>query len=551
MKNGSFTYYVLSYLFFSICVVKAQIWMVDPLEPIYPDSNNLSSYSSIWENYFPLNTIADVHIVAELPPSYEYKINASLNGEELNNVLSKLIHVPVEENTGLDSRTEQFTGQINPYVIRRSPFRIYEVIKPLKNQIFKVQNTYTAFRLEIPEQMITSPGKYEIIIQIEGDEIKEIGKFIFHILPVELPKLSESKFFYTNWFNLNRMEEKHGVKRWTDPWFLMLEKYASLMAHGRQNSITIPNELFQYADDKFSLDESKLLKFIDVFRKSGFQYFESPHLLYRGDEDDWNDPELKVVLTKRRFYRENGNDDIRQIVELIKDFTKSNNLSNNWLQHIADEPTTINAACYKDAVKLVKSIFPEIKIMEATNARDSLAGAIDIWCPLINDFQENEYFFKERKNAGEKVLVYTCLIPGGEWLNRTLDMERLRQVYFGWGAAYYNTEGYLHWGLNQYYADPFEQSVVKHPSPIAGPTNYLPAGDTHIIYPGENAPYSSLRFEAHRIGCEDYELLQILKLENKSQFDHLVRQVFRSYTDYSLNIRDYRETRKKLLEALK
>ena len=35
----------------------------------------------------------------------------------------------------------------------------------------------------------------------------------------------------------------------------------------------------------------------------------------------------------------------------------------------------------------------------------------------------------------------------GKWLNRTLDMEKIRQVYFGWGGSKYNTMGYLHWGL--------------------------------------------------------------------------------------------------------
>ena len=34
---------------------------------------------------------------------------------------SQLVDVPVEQNTGLDSRTEQFTKQHNPYVIRRAP----------------------------------------------------------------------------------------------------------------------------------------------------------------------------------------------------------------------------------------------------------------------------------------------------------------------------------------------------------------------------------------------------------------------------------------------
>ena len=31
--------------------------------------------------------------------------------------------------------------------------------------------------------------------------------------------------------------------------------------------------------------------------------------------------------------------------------------------------------------------------MEATNTRDSLGDAIDIWCPIINDFQEKRRIF--------------------------------------------------------------------------------------------------------------------------------------------------------------
>ncbi|MBT8301351.1 MAG: DUF4091 domain-containing protein, partial [Maribacter sp.] len=114
----------------------------------------------------------------------------------------------------------------------------------------------------------------------------------------------------------------------------------------------------------------------------------------------------------------------------------------------------------------------------------------------------------------------------------------------------YNTGGYLHWGLNQYKEDPFEYSVVKHPSLAASANNYLPAGDTHIVYPGSDEPLSSIRFEAHRIGCEDYELLHALKLKNKRKQQRLVKKLFRSYTDYNLNLITYRSTRKKLLKSL-
>jgi len=540
---------LILFLFANTCF--AQLWMIDPLDAIYPDKNQLNNYTNRWKADFSKGTTADVHVLIKIPKGKTFTISASKDGEELGvDVWSQLIDVPVEQNTGLDSRTEQFKNKINPYVIRRAPFRIFEVIQPIKEEKLTSTTNFTALRLSIPTSILEK-GTHKIKIKITSEDFEEEGIFIIKIYPVELPKLSESQFYYTNWFNLSQMEEQHQLEPWSDSWFEMLDKYAKLMAHGRQNSIIIPHELFKFYDDEIILEEEKLLRFINVFRKYDFKYFEAPHLMYRGDNDDWGDPELKVVLTKRRYYKEGGKIDIEALMNLIHDFVVNNDLTDGWLQHIADEPTSVNAQCYKDVVKQVKEIYPEIKIMEATNDRDGIAGAIDIWCPLINDFQENESFFREREKLGEKVLVYTCLIPGGKWLNRTLDMEKLRQVYFGWGAAYYNTGGYLHWGLNQYKANPYEQSVTHHSAPGASANNFLPAGDTHIIYPGKEGPLSSIRFEAHRMGCEDYDLLQELKALDLKKYDELVKNLFRSYTDYNLSIPDYRKVKMKLLKSLK
>jgi hypothetical protein len=532
-------------------IASTQMWLVDPLTPIYPDINDLSSSNRKWKAHFAKNTYADVHILIKLPKGQKFTLEASLNNKKINlKYFSELIDVPVEQNTGLDSRTEQFQNKTNPYVIRRAPFKIFEVIKPINSQIFISKKNYSAFRISIPTNILDPLKLHKVNIVMKSQDFEQKGVFTIKVHPVKIPDLSESEFFYTNWFNLSRMEEYHKLKRWSDDWFKMLDKYAQLMAYGRQNSITIPGELVQYENDQISLNEVLLLRFINVFKKYNFKYFESPHLMNRGANDDWGDPELKVALTKRRYYKENGKDDIREIMKLFKGFAVRNNLTNNWLQHIADEPTSINAACYKEVAKQVKSIFPEVKIMEATNDRDGISGAIDIWCPLINDFEENESFFRSREARGEEVLIYTCLIPGGPWLNRTLDMEKLRQVYFGWGAAFYQTKGYLHWGLNQYYADPYKQSVVKHPSPVASDNNYLPAGDTHIIYPDISGPLSSIRFEAHRIGCEDFDLLQITKTEKLKLQNKIITILFRSYTNYNLNLKDYRSTKKKLLRKL-
>ena len=305
---------------------------------------------------------------------------ATSANQSFDEYLSELIAVPVEENTGLDSRTEQFKGIKNPYVIRRAPFRVYEVIKPIDADSYITNENYSAFRLSIPTDDLAF-GKHKIKVEVVGDSWKMDALFTPVIHQIEVPELADGKFFYTNWFSLKNMEEKHEVERWTDGWYDVLGNYASMMAHGRQNSITIPGELITYENEQFTLDEDRLLRFIDVFRDVGFSWFESPHLMNRGDNDDWGDPELKVVLTKRRYYKENGKDDVAKIVELYKNFAIKNNLTESWLQHISDEPTATQASCYSDISKQIKSIFPGIKIMEATNDRDGLVGAVDYWCP--------------------------------------------------------------------------------------------------------------------------------------------------------------------------
>ena len=523
--------------------------LLNTLEAVYPDSNNVKLKNTLTTN-IAKNSAAEVHILVK--SEIGNLISFSTQSKNISNVnLSVIEPVPVEQNTGIDSRTEQFLGVLNPHVIRRAPFDVFEIIYPLEERRIKTKYRYSLIRLTIDPENFKSNKDYVINISI-SDKLKNLKKLKFKIKvhSVLIPDLIDSNFFYTNWFNMQKMEEKHDLKRWSKKWYKMLDKYAQIMAKGRQNCIIIPKELISLKNNKIILDEKKMISFIEVFKKHGFTYFESPHLLGRGENDNWGNPELITSLRKKGYYSSEGKKEIDTIIHKIKKFTLKYNLKNQWLQHISDEPTDVSAKCYQDAAKQIKSIYPEIKIMEATNAMESLSGSIDLWCPLINDFQENEEFFRNREKEGEKILIYTCLVPGGKWLNRTLDMERIRQVYFGWAGSKYNTFGYLHWGLNQYKANPFTQSVVKHPSPAASSNNYLPAGDTHIIYPGKNGPLSSLRFESQRLGIEDYEILEILKSINPSKHSRFIKKLFINYTDYSLSINKYMRIKRRVLKSI-
>ena len=535
--------------FFSAISIAQDVGFSNILDAVYPDRNNLKFY----KNYSidsPKNTIYNINLVVKSELNSVIKVD--YKSDSFNKIIfSEVLDVPVEQNTGLDSRTERFKGNVNPYVIRRAPFRIFEIINPIKSSMLISKSNFSLINVKIPIDKNLNLDKHQIDFTIHINDQKFRLKLKINIHDIIIPELEKSNFFYTNWFNLSKMEEYHQLERWSTDWYIMLDKYAKLMAYGRQNCVKIPGELIYIENDEIFLNEERMMSFINVFLKYGFKYFESPHLLDRGKNDDWGNPELITKLRDVGYYSEEGKKEINDVALKIKEFTEKYNLNDKWLQHIADEPTSVNAQCYIDVSNQIKDIHPDIKIMEATNTRESLGNSIDIWCPIINDFQENEDFFRSREKLGEKILVYTCLVPGGKWLNRTLDMEKIRQVYLCWGGSKYNTMGYLHWGLNQYKANPFEKSVIKHPSPAAGPNNFLPAGDTHIIYPGKNGPLSSLRFESHRIGCEDYEILESLKKINPKKHKLLINKIFKNYTLYNLNIKKYNRIKSRILKTLK
>ena len=129
-----------------------------------------------------------------------------------------------------------------------------------------------------------------------------------------------------------------------------------------------------------------------------------------------------------------------------------------------------------------------------------------------------------------------------------MDGELLRPALLGWGCANYRVDGFLHWGFNYYAAgqDPFKESCPAH----GNGGNHLPPGDTHIVYPGQDGPWPSVRLEAQRMGLEDLELLRVLQKKDSAAADKIIKTMFRKFDDYTTDTGVYRTCRKKILEEL-
>ena len=214
-----------------------------------------------------------------------------------------------------------------------------------------------------------------------------------------------------------------------------------------------------------------------------------------------------------------------------------------YVQQVCDEPIDENAESYSEIVRLLKSLAPDLKVMEACQTTKTI-GAIDVWVPQLDFWHENHSFFEERKKAGEELWFYTCCNPRGEYPNRFIELPLIKGRILYWMGFKYGAAGHLHWGFNYWSDDPFGQTSF----PGAG--TFLPGGDSWIVYPGYRKFLRSIRYEQMRDGIEDVALLEMLSDKNPALAMELCNTLIINWFSYSSNPALYRDVKRWLLDAL-
>lgn len=540
--------------------------LFDELEPLFPDTDPRSG-SSLHTAAVASDTYAGVHIllsgltpgkcvaVEVLPPQRMAASSGADGGSVKHPVpdhrykLFELLPLPVEANTGAVSRTEWMDGEPNPHVIRRAPFTVYDVLKPCTNALTaKGAVMALAFRCKAdsPRREVK---KWSLLITHEG--ISRKLDFEVEVFPVSVPEAGAADHKYVNWFSHKGIARYHNAPLFSEEWYKIYELYLKLGKYGRQNMALVGAELFfDLEEGRPVLNETKLNRLMEIYNRVGIHWLEGGHLIGRRD-GEWEATQAETVFTRRPIPGE-GELELEDMSHQIYAYLEKHGLTSRWIQSLMDEPLDCMADTYRRSMEIMKAAMPGIPFLDASIARETIAGSLDYWCPTTNKYEKYQEFFDGRLEKGDRLLVHTCLDPAGNYCNRMLDQERLRQVWIGWAPALYTgIEGYLHWGgmslegMDPYYLAAPLPEITDYETNRSG---VLPAGDAVIMYPGFHEAYSSTRLEAYRIGFEDLVLLQRLRERDPEGVETLVRQVFRRYDDYEKDVRQYRKVRRLLLE---
>lgn len=521
----------------------------DPITWLYPDTEFPGTPVREFTCDTAQASIADVNILfTELKEGCRLSFSISEETGALGDFrLFQFIDVPVEENTGAVAFTER-DGVRNEFVTRRAPFRVYDAMKPISGKTAAAVAKTAAFRLQadIPES--SPPGIYTVAIKVCCGKEEASFSFAIRVYGVSLPVDAELKFPYSNWVSFENIAARHGLKLWEGKYWDMLRKYARLAARGRQSSFLIPLRcIFDARDGMPVLNRKRLERIVDIFTDAGMYIIEGGHFGKRTG-GEWCAKTFSTAVVEELATSCAGGKVIASIASQLMDVIEENEWQDRWIQHVTDEPIPQNAVDYRIFTGMVRRYMPGIRIMDATQAPD-MPGSVDFWCPLITHYEEHIDKFEEmREECGDGVRYYTCCFPGGKFLNRLLDNELIRPLLLGWFGALYDLDGYLHWGLNSYREDqdPFKMSCVPN---WGGGTNSLPAGDTHIVYPGAGGPWSSARLEAMRMGMEDKELFSIAAHTGARKASSIISRIISGADNYTTDISAYRKARRELLLA--
>jgi hypothetical protein len=417
--------------------------------------------------------------------------------------------------------------------------------------------------ISIPIPKEAEAGLYKGTVTITGRcEEKSFSlskEYSVRVYPVTVDKTS---LWVTNWFTMDTSKLKlinsgKPVVQYSEEHFGLIRLLAKKMAEYRQNvAIISPLGLseFRYDNNKWNIDFANFDKIANIFISEGvIGRIEGGHI--GGREGDWNSQFVVMVPNdtaglRDKFDRLPITDPraqafYRQFFTDLNNHLKEKGWDKLYMQHIADEPTEQNFGSYIKIAKFVKSIVPEMPLIEACHSKN-LGGVLDIWVPQLNFMNEDYEFYNNQNKTGKEAWFYTCLSPKGEYANRFIELPLLKTRFMHWLNYKYAIPGYLHWGLNFWKEDPFgEQTGIQYEG-----GNILPGGDSWIIYPKDGKLLSSIRFDAMRDGIVDYELLKMLEKKSPEKAKKLADIIIYSFDRYDNNIEEFRINRRHLMELL-
>ena len=302
----------------------------------------------------------------------------------------------------------------------------------------------------------------------------------------------------TVWMNDGELAKKHGVEYLSEEFWQLLARTALLMRQYHHHT-WVPwgtNKAIRGADGKLRFDFSVLDRWIQTYFDAGFEFIELQHVGGR-EHGQWEDKNF-VAYPLRCENEATGQTEwipLEEWLPALQEHLRQKGWLERCMIHVADEPIEVNLDSWKQLSERVKRLAPDLRRIDAIHVAN-LQGYLEVWVPQLNFLEQWYPQFRRAQERGAELWFYVAWVPQGKYPNRLIDYPLLKTRILHWLNHLTDTTGFLHWGYN-FWGQPLDEQLAP--------------GDNWIVYPGKEAPRSSLRYEAMREGIEDYEYLCLLE----------------------------------------
>jgi hypothetical protein len=563
MRSHSIPLIILAFALLSACqpTPSLQFEAVDPLKKVFPESN-----------YFaPMVAHADVARGEHASFQFVVRANADIKDLKVDlDAASQGESVLSDMKTGFVSFVKVGRASPDPSNDTYAPMSgyfpdpiVYEESREVK--FGNTQPIWVSVKIPLDCETGIYKGQVNISGEINGTAFSDSKDFEIEVFE---PVIEKSSLWVTNWFFLDRLHylnNNEPVEKHSDLYWELSRVMAKTLADYRQNVAMISpfdHTGFSYESGKWDFDFTNFNRMVNLFIEEGvIGRLEGGHFGSRLD-GDWlgpfglyvpvfgdeeKDKELQSLshAETQEFYS--------AFLPAFVENIKAQGWEDSYIQHIADEPIDENVASYIEISRFLKSLVPDLKVIEACHTHQ-LENMIDVWVPQMNFLRDGLDFYHDRQEQGDEAWYYTCLAPKGEWANRFVELPLIKTRLLHWVNFKYGIPGYLHWGFNFWGSN---SGIVTGEDPyddvsgmIVSSGNILPGGDCWIVYPGYKTINPSIRLEAMRDGIVDYELLKMYSEKFPEKAKEMVRTTVYGFEHYDINIGEFRKKRREMLQDL-
>ena len=392
---------------------------------------------------------------------------------------------------------------------------VADPINEMAASVTQQANTLQSIWVSVKVPAMALAGTYNGTVEVIADKSYRL-KLTVQVLNKTLPPSAQWKFSLDFWQHPAAIARVHHVKLWSDAHFAAMKKYYTMLAAAGQKNITasIVNEpwghqtfddypgLIKWAkkkDGNWSYDYSLFDKYISFVMNCGinkrincysmvpwkiaFQYY---------DENIGRDTAFTGKI---------GSDEYKVFWSvMLKDFTKHLK-QKGWFSITAIAMDERPSEAMQAVIKLLKEIDKNWKIALAGDYHPEIEKDIFDYC-LASGVKFPNDVLEQRRQQRKLSTWYTCCTE--KYPNGFTFSPPAEHVWIGWYSAAKNMDGYLRWAYNSWTKNPLQDSRFTA----------WPAGDTYQVYPG---PISSIRFEKLIEGIQDFEKINLLKLQYKKR----------------------------------